>query len=230
MLFSATVPTLLSLLEVQHSNPGFGYMLFASAFLAAVALWGGVVRRDALALRLRPVRVKVALAVASGAALAWIAAGIVPIVDLGAWQPAALYRLPLYLIALAYGPSIGFVVGLGYLAVAWLLPVLEPASFVLALELTVLGWLAIHPSPANHRWAGPAYALLAYALAWSTAGLAGVVAAHGSVSTATIVQQHAANLTSLVIIAALLGTLAPERYRRWFPESRTHETEPVDPS
>ncbi len=87
------------------------------------------------------------------------------------WPLAGISRLPLYIFALAYGPSAGLIAGLLFAPIAYLgLPVYP--ELLLALELCILGWLAIVPSSFQHRWAGSFNALLAYTLTFFSAGFA----------------------------------------------------------
>lgn len=133
---------------------------------------------------------------------------------------AGLSRFPLYLIALAYGPTVGLVAAAlfaGFEASS-LLPGWPEA--ILALELAVLGWLAIYPSPRQHRLAGPFNALLAYALAWGTAGLALLEARSGEVTAAGVWQQHQGTAIGVAAAALLLALVPPHLYRKAFPGSR----------
>src|SRR5690606_38990748 len=104
---------------------------------------------------------------------------------------AGLHRLPLYVVALAYGPSAGLLAAglFSAFASSTLLPGLDEA--VLALELVVLGWLAIYPSPRSTRWAGPLNAALAYLLAWGTAGIAVMTSRGVFVDVPALAAQHA---------------------------------------
>lgn len=87
------------------------------------------------------------------------------------WPLAGISRLPLYIFALAYGPSAGLIAGLLFAPIAFLgLPAYP--ELLLALELCILGWLAIVPSSFQHRWAGSFNAILAYALTFFSAGFA----------------------------------------------------------
>ena len=209
--------------EALLADPVLLYTTGAAALLLVVSLSSGVGRRDFLALS-RPrvlLRVLGAVAVAFllqvsdalwGASLPETAAAVLP----------GLHRLPLYLVALAYGPATGVVVGLlfaGFHAGGGL-PGWPEA--VLTLELAVLGWLAIYPSPRDTRLAGPLDALLAYALAWSTAGLALLAATRGEVTLDLVVAEHAAVLPGVVASAALLVLVGPRAYRAAFPGSRIY--------
>jgi hypothetical protein len=128
--------------------------------------------------------------------------------------------LPLYVVALAYGPTAGLIVAVLFAAFAssTLLPGLNEA--VLALELVVLGWLAIFPSPRSSRWAGPLNGALAYALAWGTAGIALLTFQGVFVTFGALTALHADVWPGVALGCALLATLPPEAYRRVFPGSR----------
>ena len=131
-----------------------------------------------------------------------------------------LARFPLYLVTLAYGPSIGVVTAAlfaGFEASS-LLPGWPEA--ILALELAVLGWLAIYPSPRQHRLAGPFNALLAFALAWGTGGLALLEARAGDVTAAGLWQLVRNDVPGVVASAVLLALIPPSAYRTLFPASR----------
>jgi len=91
---------------------------------------------------------------------------------------------------------------------------------VFALELAVLGWLAIYPSPRTGRWAGPFDVLLAYALAWGTGGLALLEARTGAVTPASLWAQQRPALLGVGLSALVLVLVPPSAYRRAFPHSR----------
>lgn len=87
------------------------------------------------------------------------------------WPLAGISRLPLYIFALAYGPTAGLVAGLLFAPLSGLgLPAYP--EVLLGLELCILGWLAIVPSSYQSRWAGSFNALLAYVLTFFSAGFA----------------------------------------------------------
>jgi len=87
------------------------------------------------------------------------------------WPLAGISRLPLYIFALAYGPTAGLVAGLLFAPLSSLGLVVYP-EVLLGLELCILGWLAIVPSSYQSRWAGSFNALLAYVLTFFSAGFA----------------------------------------------------------
>jgi hypothetical protein len=131
-----------------------------------------------------------------------------------------LSRFPLYLVTLAYGPTVGIAAAALFAGFesSTLLPGWPEA--ILALELAVLGWLAIYPSPRQSRLAGPFNALLAYALAWGTAGLALLEARTGAVTMGGVWQQHRDTALGIVLSAVLLVLVSPATYRSVFPASR----------
>lgn len=225
MLSSTTVPTPNDVSAMMRIDATLAYLLFATVFLGGVALAGGVVRRDFRALASRSGARKVGLAVLAAVlityaidAAGWLAfPGGHPY-----WWPSGMYRAPLYLIGLAYGPTVAVAAGLAYLAIASAALGPDPASGVILLELVVLGWLSIQPSPARFHWAGPLNAALAYGLAWLTAGLVLLEVGSGSVSLAAITDQHRGSVAGLVVAMACLAIPTPSRYRVWFPESRIH--------
>lgn len=210
------------ILSSVQQDPVFAYALLAAALLAVVSVLTGLVRRDVAVLARPRILLRVLGAVLLAFALALISAqlGGVPATSPWARALAGLERFPLAVVALAYGPGVGLLVaGLvaGLQANAWL-PDWHQAVF--ALELTVLGWLAIYPSPRSSRWAGPFNALLAYLLAWSTGGLALLEAQSGNVTLASLWTQLSPVVPSVLLTAGLLALLPPSAYQRAFPWSR----------
>lgn len=199
----------------------------AAIFLALVAIVTGAARRDFAALGHPSVVLQLVAAVVVGFAIALandaLAGALRPEPD-AAWWLAGLRRLPLYLVAAAYGPSVGVAAALlfvGFEAGAvGVDALLGPHAALLTLELAILGWLAIYPSPFVARWAAPLHAVLAYALAWGTGGLALLVAREGAVTPAGLTAQHAGTVGGVVVTAVLLATIAPARFRAAFPRSR----------
>ncbi len=213
--------------EALLADPVVLYSTGAAALLVVVSLGSGLGRRDFLALT-RPrtlLRVLGAVTAAFLLRLAdalWGASLPEPLASVA----PGLHRLPLYLVALAYGPATGAVVGVlfaGFHA-GDALPGWPEA--VLTLELAVLGWLAIYPSPRDTRLAGPLDALLAYALAWGTAGVALLAADHSEVTLELVLADHAAVLPGVVASALLLTLFGPAAYRSAFPGSRIYPPAP----
>jgi hypothetical protein len=134
---------------------------------------------------------------------------------------APVPRLPLYIIALAYGPSAGLLAALLFAAFGSDSGELGYLGMLLGLELIVIGWFAIAPSPFRHRWAGPFNVAVAYLLTWATAGAAYLdyLTGHGLLLQ-THLNYHAAHVVGLGICLLLLFCILPEMYRRLFAGSR----------
>lgn len=216
-------------IDLLGRDPILAYSLLAAFLLAVVSLVSGLARLDFLVLGRPRVILHVSFAVLLAFFLTLLATSIqADAQPLGAsvepWSPpwflAGARRFPLYLIALAYGPSVGLVAAGLFAAFEanTLLPSFREA--ILALELVVLGWLAIFPSPRDARWAGPLNALLAYGLAWGTAGVALLEFQTGEVSLGGILAQHRPALGGLALTAFLLLLVGPVIYRELFRHSR----------
>lgn len=211
-----------ALLAALEADPVLAYSLLAATLLAAVSLVTAWLRLDLVVL-FRP---RILLRVAGCVVLAFaVHAGVSRAAALGAPDGLVqlllpLYHLPLYLVTLAYGPSIGLFTAVLYAAFQASGPMPGWNEVLLGLELVVLGWLAIYPSPRTDRWAGPFNALLAYALAWGTGGLALLEARSGAVTAAGVWQQHASDAAGLILLVLLLSAFGPGVYQRWFPNSR----------
>jgi len=155
-------------------DPLLVYSLAAAALLAFVSLVSAVGRLDFAAL-LRP-RALVALCCAVLLAFAGVALAELALTDPeleGLALGAA--RFPLYVVALAFGPTVGLAAGALFAAATAVGPFPGWSEAILCLELLVLGWLAIYPSPRAVRWAGPLDALLAHVFTAGTAGVAFLV-------------------------------------------------------
>lgn len=217
------------MLDVQNAlslllrDPVLGYSLLAAVFLGSVSLLTGAARRDFMALRHPGVLLRLALGVALAVALtafnAQLRAVLQPDSD-AIWWLDGLQRLPLYALALAYGPSVGLVAALLFAAFEASAALPGFAAAVLALELVVAGWLAIHPSPRRQRLAGPLHVLLAYGLAWGSGGVALLAHRSAEVTLAGFWAQQTSTLGGVLLTALLALALAPAGYRRWFPHSR----------
>lgn len=205
-------------------DPRIVYSLAAAVLLALVSLLSGWGRLDLAAL-FRPANL---LRLCAGALLAF---GLVALADsapvrslpddgLTAGLLNGLARLPLYVLALAYGPTIGLVAGALFAAATAIGPYPDWTEGILMLELTILGWLAISPSPRRHRWAGSLGAVLAYVLALGTAGLAFHVWRTGQLDLATLLAEQSLALPGLVAAWFLLAAVGPSVYQRYFPGSR----------
>jgi hypothetical protein len=205
------------LLGALTSDPLVLYPALAALVLASVSLATGLLRGDVLALA-RPVPVGWLLALLAATWGFAVSAAAAP----APWHDVILGagRFPLYLFALAYG-SVPALVAAALVA-AWV-PLQHAGAWgpwLFGLEVVVIGWLAVWPSPRLSRATGPLYALLAYTLAWGTAGLAAVVLEQGAVGVDTLRAQHGLVPAGVLAAAALLLLVAPTTYVRAFPDSR----------
>lgn len=200
-------------------DPRIVYSLAAAALLALVSLVSGLGRLDAAVL-LRPgtlLRFCAGVLLAATLTLlaqAWFSGA------LAVGLAAGLALVPLYLLALAYGPTVGLLAGALFAAATAAGRYPGWPEAILALELTVLGWLAISPSPRRTRWAGPVGAALAHALTLGTAGVAYAVWRGGQVNLAGLLAEQAPVLPGLVAAWALLALFGPGFYERRLPASR----------
>lgn len=220
-----------ALASVQQ-DPVFAYALLAALLLAVVSLLTGLVRRD-VAVLIRPrILLRVLGAVLLAFALSLVAAQVTASFGPSTWTRllTGLERFPLAVVALAYGPGVGVAIAalVAGLQANGTAPTWHQA--VVALELAVLGWLAIYPSPRSSRWAGPFNAVLAYLLAWGTAGVALLEAERHTVTLAGVWAQQQPAIPGVLLSAALLALLPPAAYERAFPRSRIappHEPSPL---
>jgi hypothetical protein len=229
------VPT--SILEVFQQDPFFVYTLVAALFLGLVSLVTGWLRLDFLVLFQPKGLFQIALAVIWAIFLTLLSQTLPAPFTVNAADSdtstslSILYglgRLPLYVIALAYGPTAGLVAAGLFAAFAATSGTLGWSEAVLALELTVLGWFAIAPSPRTSRWAGPLNVLLAYFLAWATGGSAFLQHLTGqAMKLSTHWAYHQATLLGVVVSMLLLFLISPKLYRTLFTGSRI--SPPVKP-
>lgn len=201
-------------------DPRIIYSLAAAVLLALVSVVSGVGRLDAVSLFRPAVLLRVCVAVAAAFALVVLAQALPP--DLQALYPyvTGLALLPLYVVALAYGPSAGLVAGALFSAATAVGPYPGWGEAILILQLLVLGWLAMSPSPRSLRWAGPFNALLAHTLAAGTAGVAFLTWRDGNVTASSMLAEQATTVTALLLPLVLLLAFGPGFYARFFPHSR----------
>lgn len=204
--------TLLDIVARAGPDPLVRYALLGAAVLAVASLLGGWSRGDVRAMG-RP-STWIALATAIVAAIALTAAGdrIGATLQIG-WPLEGVRRLPLYLLALGYGPSVGALAGLAFAAVEARQWPLHGADALLALELAAVGWIAIAPSPRRHRLAAPLAVLVGWSLATATLGLAAWAAAGGPSTLVALLTADGAVVIG-VLVSALLTTLPPPRWWR----------------
>jgi hypothetical protein len=238
-------------LEVFQRDPFFVYTLAAALFLALVSLVTGWLRLDFLVLfqprSLLHIAIAAVLAMSVSLLSQTFSAPLTSTVTVNATPVKAsamkassstlatallslrgLSRLPLYLIALAYGPTAGLLAAGLFAAFATPSGTLSWAEAVLALELTVLGWFAIAPSPFKLRWAGPLNVLFAYFLAWATGGSAFLqYSTERATDLATHWAYHQTLLLGVGLSALSLLWVSPKMYRTLFAGSRiSPEQEP----
>lgn len=218
------MPDLEPLVSLFVENPILGYSLLAALFLALVSVTAGLARLDLAALgNPRPALI-CALCVAAAVLLRLLIYGDLRELPSGSMPlMAGLEHFPLVLAALAYGPTPGLVVAALYanFGAQGDLPLARQG--VLALELALVGWLAIYPSPREHRWAGPVNAVLGYTLAWATAGLALTQWRFGGLGMEALLEQHVGAWPGVLSSALLLLLVPPAAYRRLFPQSQIFE-------
>lgn len=213
--------------DLLVNNPRLMYFLLAAFILVFVSLLSGWGRLDFLVMLKPQSLLHIALAVIIAfslmllneyAARTFNEASATTNSNL--WFFSGIRRFPLYVIALAYGPSAGLFTAALFAAFETTAhyPGLNEAVF--ALELTVLGWLAISPSPFKYRWAGPVNVVGAYTLAWATAGLALLEWQTGDITMANLWTQHRTTLTGVLLSMLLLLIVSPRFYRQVFSLSR----------
>lgn len=205
-------------------DPLLFYPGAAALLLVVVSLLTGLTRLDFLALFRPPVLVRVCLAVLLAFALTAVAVSVQTVGAAAAlFLPTAIGGLalaPLYLVALAYGPTVGLVAALLFAPLSSNGAALGWPQLLLGAELTLLGWLAIYPSPRRHRWAGPANAAIARALTVFTGGVVAVRLAGHEVDLLALLNSELARLPGTVVLLLALLAFAPGAYERFFPFSR----------
>lgn len=208
----------------QHvtADPLVTYSLAATMVLAIVSWSSGLGRVDLAALAHPRVLLRVSGAVAVSFLLTTAARTLAPEVEPRALAIAleGLGLVPLYLVTLAYGPSIGVIAAV--LSAGFAADAAFPGwrEAILALELVALGWLAIYPSPRQARWAGPLDVALAHALAWGTGGVAWLALRGGGFAPAAWRTEVAAGVLPVAVAALVVGAFGPAFYRSAFPGSR----------
>lgn len=134
------------------------------------------------------------------------------------WPLAGISRLPLYIFALAYGPTAGLVAGLIFSPIHALgLP--GYVELLLVLELCVLGWLAIVPSSFQNRWAGSFNVLLAYALIFFSGGFAYLLWQGLPLNLDSFWRYLHPSLGGVLLSSILLFLFGPKFFKKSFPTS-----------
>lgn len=213
-------------LTVLQTNPLAAYTSLAALLLAAVALLSGWALLDFLPL----FRAKGLTVVLGAVLLALLLSRLEPGASATLTVPAnanafpvlhGFSRLPLYVLALAYGPTPALVAAALFSGLSATTQLPGLADAVLALELCVLGWLAITPSPFRQRWAGPINVLLACLLSWSSAGVVLVEQlGYDGRLLASYWHFHRAALPGIAVSLLSLLLIGPQLYTRLFADSR----------
>lgn len=223
MFETSLVSEVVPLLGALRADPLLFYSLLAALLLFGSALAAGWARRDVLAVFAPAALLRIGLGVTAAVGLLALQHGVVgglePLMASlgitplsatpGSWPLGGVSRLPLYVIALGYGPSAGLIAAGLYAAFGGL----GIEALLLGLELTVVGWLAIFPSPRRHRLAGPFNVLLGFSLVAASAGIAWVVWRDGAFSSLALWAQYQGQLGGVLICALLLGLLPARFYR-----------------
>lgn len=207
-----------TLLDALFSDPLALYPALAALLLALVGVASGLLRGDLLALT-RPWSVVVIVASVAGV---WgLDVALAPLDPVWRSPAGDLALAPLFLIALAYGPTPALVALA--LTVAWVgLPEhgsvgRAPAQvWLLALQLTILGWLAIAPNVRRSWGVAGVYLIAAHVLTWSTAGLAWTAVRYGGVSLALLEREHGLRLEGLALLTVAVALLPPLLWRALF--------------
>lgn len=223
------MPLVESASRLLSSDPFVFYTLAAALFLAVISLVQGWLILDVIAIIQPHGLFHVTLAVLLAFMLVLAQGGLVTaLVNRGFEAPQSVSRmlevvsyLPLYVIALAYGPSAGLLAALLFAAFGSESGALGYPEMILVLELVVVGWFAIAPSPFRYRWAGPFNVAVAYLLTWATAGAAYLDYLTGQgLLFRTHLHYHAEPVVGLVICLLLLLLIRPSVYLRVFKGSR----------
>jgi hypothetical protein len=213
-------------------DPFFVYTLVAALFLGAVSLVTGWLRLDFMAVFQPKGLFHIAIAVIVAMVLSLLSQTPTLIASVATGEAftlstvapsllRGLSRLPLYVVALAYGPTAGLVAAGLFAAFATTSGTLGWAEAVLALELVVVGWFAIAPSPFKLRWAGPMNVVLAYFLTWATGGSAFLQHQTGqAMSLSTHWAYHQTLLWGVGLSVLLLFLVRPQLYQTLFGGSR----------
>ncbi len=213
-----------TVLEFLSQDPVLTYSLLAAAFLALVSLGSGWLRLDFLAVFSPRGLLHVSFAVLAALLLLVLARALEGSLltpnSITATPLENLSRLPLYVVTLGYGPTAGLLGAALFAAFNAQNDLPSYPEAILALELIILGWLAIFPSSHTHRWAGPFNVLLAYLLASATAGLAVLQFSGAELSFGLLWQIQRDGVLGLLISLLVLLVLGPGFYRRIFELSR----------
>jgi hypothetical protein len=223
-------------------DPVLTYSLIAALFLGAVALITGIMQLDFVAVLQPQGLLAVVVSVFAGIVLMVLAGGLEYLVAQLPWvwvqdllQPrspltnilTSSWRLPLYVVALAYGPSAGLVSAGLFAAFAASTGPPSWLEVIFAFELVVVGWLAIAPSPYKHGWAASFNILLAHLLTTITAGFALLQGQYGEITLTGLWELQGEALGGVLLSAFAVSYLGPVVYMRLFATSRIRPKQPT---
>ena len=220
-----------ALVTVLRQDPLLTYSVAAALVLLAAALTAGFSRLDFVAVFHPHGLLAVVSAVLTSLVLmvfiAWLERNLMRVPWLwldtlpeSAFPLVGAWRLPLYVIALAYGPSAGLLAAALIAAFSASTGLPGWQEGLLAFELITVGWLAIAPNPREHAWAGTFNVLLAHLLTLTTLGLA-LLRWQQRPLTLTELWQLSGNVSGGVLLGALVvAYVTPAFYARVFATSR----------
>ena len=220
-----------ALVTVLRQDPLLTYSVAAALVLLAAALTAGFSRLDFVAVLHPHGLLAVVSAVLTSLMLmvfiAWLERNLMRVPWLwldtlpeSAFPLVGAWRLPLYVIALAYGPSAGLLAAALIAAFSASTGLPGWQEGLLAFELITVGWLAIAPNPREHAWAGTFNVLLAHLLTLTTLGLA-LLRWQQRPLTPTELWQLSGNVSGGVLLGALVvAYVTPAFYARVFATSR----------
>lgn len=201
-------------------DPLRAYTLAAAALLGGVAVGTGLLRGELRLLGRAHVWVVAALAALAALGLAVAGDAVAAALPGETWPLEGVRRLPLYVVALGYGPLLGVVAAALFLPVEAVRAPIAAGEAILLLEAAVVGWLALAPSPRQHRLVAPIAVVLGWGLAWLTAGSALLAAAPAPFDVAALGAALAATAPGVGTSALLLGLPSAATWRRAFPDAR----------
>jgi len=221
---------MLAIITMLNQDPLLAYSVAAALVLLTAAFAAGINRLDFIAvfhphgllavvsavLTSLVLMVFIAWLEQSTAQLPWLWLEALPESSfplVGAW------RLPLYIVALAYGPSAGLASGALITAFSASTGLPSWPEGLLTFELVIVGWLAIAPNPRNHPWAGTFNILLAHLLTLITMGLA-LLRWQQRPLTLLAMWQLSGEISGGVLLSALIAAyITPIFYARVFARS-----------
>lgn len=219
-----------ALIAVLRQNPLLAYSVAAALFLLIAALTAGFSRLDFVAVLHPHGLLALVSAVLASLVLmvfiVWLERSLLDLPWLWLTLPeralplVGAWRLPLYVVALAYGPSAGLAGAALIVAFSAQAGLPGWQEGLLAFELVTVGWLAIAPNPRVHPWAGTFNILLAHLLTLTTMGLAILRWQQRPLTLAEIWQLSGEVSGGVLLSALVVAYVTPAFYARVFANSR----------